>query len=264
VNRDFDVLTRDGLSMTINVVAQFRLIEKKVGLLHQRIGPNYIDTLLMPAIGADIREVISRNSTDDAYTARRSEIQNEVRRRVADELDSVANELSLADGASGQPLGPWLSVEAVLIRSMQFPPKVRAAVDHKMEEYQLREEYRYRLARERLESERKQVEAQGIARFQQIIGAGISESYLQWKGIEATLALAKSANAKVIVIGAGKDGLPLILGDTAAHPEPAPALVGSRAEVPHTNLAPVPGAKASPEKAAAGLASASEPSPGSR
>jgi regulator of protease activity HflC (stomatin/prohibitin superfamily) len=264
VSRDFDVLTRDGLSMSVNVAVQFRLIEKKVGLLHQKIGANFVDTLLMPAVGADIREVISRNSTDDVYTARRAEIQDEVRRRVADELASVADELSLADGASDQPLGPWLSIEAVLIRSMQFPPEVQAAVNRKMEQYQLREEYRYRLEREQLESERKQVEAQGIARFQQIVGAGISENYLKWKGIDATLALAQSANAKVIVIGAGKDGMPLILGDSAAHPEPAAGLARPRAEVPQTNLAPAPAAKASPAKTAGGLASAPGPASGSR
>ena len=134
---------------------------------------------------------------------------------------------------------PWLLIDAVLIRGMQFPPEVQASVNRKMQQYQLREEYRYRLERERLESERKQVEAEGIARFQQIIGAGISENYLKWKGIDATLALAQSPNAKVVVIGAGKDGMPLILGDTVAQAA-AGALNTTTppAEVPQTSVPP--------------------------
>jgi regulator of protease activity HflC (stomatin/prohibitin superfamily) len=230
--QDFDVLTRDGLSMTVNVVVQFRLNQRMVGRLHKAIGPKYVDSLLMPAIGGDIREIISRNSTDEVYTTRRSEIQDETRGHVAAGLMPAVK-------ISGEAVEPWLFVDAVLIRSMQFPPDVQSAVNRKMEQYQLREEYRYRLEREKLESERKQVEAQGIAKFQQTVGAGISENYLKWKGIDATLALAQSANAKVVVIGAGKDGMPLILGDTSGRAsEGANSDPGFPAEVPRTNIPP--------------------------
>jgi regulator of protease activity HflC (stomatin/prohibitin superfamily) len=229
---DFDVLTRDGLSMTVNVVVQFRLNQRMVGRLHKTIGPNYVDSLLMPAIGGDVREIISRNSTDEVYTTRRSDIQEEARSQVAAGLVPPVD-------APGAPMEPWLFVDAVVIRSMQFPPDVQSAVNRKMEQYQLREEYRYRLEREKLESERKQVEAQGIANFQQIVGAGISENYLKWKGIDATLALAQSANAKVVVIGAGKDGMPLILGDTSGREiEGATSEASPRAEVSQTNIPP--------------------------
>ncbi|HTW50390.1 MAG TPA: prohibitin family protein [Stellaceae bacterium] len=256
VSRDFDVLTQDGLSMKVNVAVEFRLNENRAGLLHKNIGPNYVENLLLPTMGAEIREVVSRNSTDETYTARRSQIQDEIRRRLAEKL-------TLAEGATGSSATPWLFLDAVLIRSMQFPPALQASVNQKMQQYELQEEYRYRLERERLESERKEVEAQGIARFQQIVGAGISENYLKWKGIDATLALAQSANAKVIVIGAGRDGMPLILGDSSAHPQPAKA-AGPKAEVPQTNFAPVPKVKASPEKTAGGLTSAPDTFSGSR
>ena len=165
----------------------------------------------------------------------------------------------------GEPVEPWLFVDAVLIRSMQFPPDVQSAVNRKMEQYQLREEYRYRLEREKLESERKQVEAQGIANFQQIVGAGISENYLKWKGIDATLALAQSANAKVVVIGAGKDGMPLILGDTSGRAtESVMSEVGPRAEVPQTNLPPDSAGKSSAVGAPSDYTSSVSPSTRSR
>jgi regulator of protease activity HflC (stomatin/prohibitin superfamily) len=230
--RDFDVLTQDGLLMTVNVAVQFRLNENKVALLHKNIGPDYVENLLMPTMGAEIREVVSRNSTDDTYTTRRSQIQDEIKRRAAEKLMLTGEPPSVS-------ARPWLFIDAVLIRSMQFPPEVQASVNRKMQQYQLREEYRYRLERERLESERKEVEAQGIARFQQIIGAGISENYLKWKGIDATLALAQSPNAKVVVIGAGRDGMPLILGDAVTQAT-AGALSATTppAEVPQTSLSP--------------------------
>jgi len=257
-SQDFDVLTRDGLSMTVNVVVQFRLNQRMVGRLHKALGPNYVDSLLMPAIGGDIREIISRNSTDAVYTTRRSEIQDETRRHVSGDLMPAVN-------IPGEPVEPWLFVDAVLIRSMQFPPDVQSAVNRKMEQYQLREEYRYRLEREKLESERKQVEAQGIANFQQIVGAGISENYLKWKGIDATLALAQSANAKVVVIGAGKDGMPLILGDTSGRAtESVMSEVGPRAEVPQTNLPPDSAGKSSAVGAPSDYTSSVSPSTRSR
>ncbi|HEX4829156.1 MAG TPA: hypothetical protein VFV12_13075, partial [Xanthobacteraceae bacterium] len=90
----------------------------------------------------------------------------------------------------------------------------------KTEQYYIAEEYKFRVEREKRESERKKIEAEGIRDFQQIVTQGISESYLRWRGIEATLQLSQSTNAKVVVIGSGKDGLPIILGnvDTPAPP----------------------------------------------
>ncbi len=71
----------------------------------------------------------------------------------------------------------------------------------------------FTLNRERQEAERKRIEAAGVADFRRIVATGISSELLRWKGIEATEKLATSQNAKVVVIGAGKEGLPLILSD---------------------------------------------------
>ena len=93
-----------------------------------------------------------------------------------------------------------------------------------MEQYQLREEYSYRIQREELESKRKEIEARGIAQFQNIVGAGISDNYLRWKSIDATLALAQSPNSKVVVIGNGKENTPFFIGgEDGRSPTPAPA-----------------------------------------
>jgi regulator of protease activity HflC (stomatin/prohibitin superfamily) len=218
-DRDFDVLTRDGLMMSVNISVRYRLNDGAVGLLHKHVGPAYVDTLLVPTVGSLARIVFSQNSTDAVYTDRRSAVQTEIKTAMVSELGHYAGETD----SRGLPL---LFLDDVLIRSMRFPPALQSAVNRKMEEYQLRQEYAYRLQREKLESERKEIEAQGIAEFQRIVGAGINDTYLRWKGIDATLALAQSPNAKIIVIGTGKDGMPLILGGM----DSSPALLSSSTE----------------------------------
>ena len=112
----------------------------------------------------------------------------------------------------------------MLILGIELPAVVVAAINRKIEQYYIAEEYKFRVERERRESERKQIEAVGIRNFQQTVAQGISDSYLRWRGIEATLQLAQSNNSKVVIVGGGKDGLPIILGNVdgpaAAPPQP--------------------------------------------
>jgi hypothetical protein len=109
-----------------------------------------------------------------------------------------------------------------LVLGLELPATVVAAINRKVEQYYLVQEYAFRVDRERKESERKQIEAYGIRDFQQTVTQGISDSYVRWRGIEATLQLAQSPNTKIVIIGSGKDGLPVILGnvDTPIAPQP--------------------------------------------
>ena len=105
-----------------------------------------------------------------------------------------------------------------LVYGIELPVLVVNAINRKIEQYYISEEYKFRVERERRESERKKIEAEGIREFQQIVSQGISDSYLRWRGIEATLQLSQSTNSKVVIIGSAKDGLPLILGNMDASP----------------------------------------------
>ena len=96
---------------------------------------------------------------------------------------------------------------------LELPQSVVAAINRKVEQYYLVQEYAFRVDREKKESERKRIEAEGLSAFQQIVSQGISDSYVRWRGIEATLQLAQSPNSKIVIIGSGKDGLPIILGN---------------------------------------------------
>jgi hypothetical protein len=106
----------------------------------------------------------------------------------------------------------------ILVAGIELPAAIVAAINRKTEQYYIAEEYKFRVEREKRESERKKIEAEGIRDFQQTVSQGISESYLRWRGIEATLQLSQSTNSKVVIIGSGKDGLPIILGNVDTPP----------------------------------------------
>jgi prohibitin 2 len=146
-----------------------------------------------------------------------------------------------------------------LVLSIELPPDIVSAINRQTEQYYMIQEYKFRVQREAEESKRKQIEADGIAAFQKTVSQGISPSYLRWRGIEATLELAKSPNSKIVVIGSGKDGLPIILNSAdnpAAASQPG-ANSGDESKTPETQETPagsqgqpgVPGASSTPPAA---------------
>ena len=105
-----------------------------------------------------------------------------------------------------------------LVQGIELPQVVVGAINRKTEQYYISEEYKFRVEREKRDFERKKIEAQGVRDFQQTVSQGISDSYLRWRGIEATLQLAQSNNSKVVIIGSAKNGLPIILGNSDTPP----------------------------------------------
>jgi regulator of protease activity HflC (stomatin/prohibitin superfamily) len=236
--RQFDAITADGLNVKLKVTYRFRLHPSKVGLVHKTIGPDYIEKLISPAIGMVVRAEVAKFTVHQVYGPSRKSIQDRIFANVVDPSNrNMIEATSDADAPEGAiMLGrrlsnlmrknrsseyrPMIELVDVLINEVVLPARVATAIEKKQEQEQLKEEYVFRLERERMESTRKEIEADGIARFQQKVQAGISQNYLKWRGIEATLSLATSENAKTVIIG-GKDGLPLILNtDEAAAARP--------------------------------------------
>jgi len=204
VEREFEVLSSDGLQMKVDVAWRYRVIPVALGKLHQYAGPDYAETLLAPSIGARARDVIAVYRPEDIYTEHRLEIQNQISESVRYDLKHRFN----AEGMEGKE---WVLIEDVLIKRIVLPPGVQESIVRKNVAHHEVQEYALHVEKEKEESERKRVEALGIRNFQEIVNGGMSESYLRWRGIEATLELARSNNAKIVVIGSGKTGgLPLI------------------------------------------------------
>lgn len=215
IDHSYSVLTSDGLNVQAQISIRWKPIEEDLGKLHRDIGPDYVDTLIVPTIGAYAREEIARYPPEALYSQDRLAMQEAIRVKTRQALK--------ARFYPERERESYFIVESVLIRDVVLPETVRAAIQEKVLQKQMAEAYDYRLVRERKEAERKAIEAEGIRRFQEAINGSISERYLKWKGIDATLELAKSNNSKVVVIGAPKDGLPIILGGMEGGPETAPA-----------------------------------------
>ena len=199
INEEFekmDVLSKNGLNIEIELTYRFAANPSTVGLLHQEIGPDYVSRIIKPEIRSATREVIGQYLPEELYSTKREAIQVE-----------IFSKTSKAIGAK------YINLDAVLIRSVQLPEKLKNAIEQKLEEEQLSFQYEFKLDRERKEAERRIIEARAKAEANQILNASLTDKILKDKGIEATLELAKSTNSKVVIIGeAGKGGLPLILG----------------------------------------------------
>jgi regulator of protease activity HflC (stomatin/prohibitin superfamily) len=202
-----DVLSVDGLTLEIDVAFRFEVIRNSVPYLHQFVGPDYVRVVIAPDVAATARDVFSSNTPQEIFSERRKQIQSEI-------LAAVVEHLHTAFSPNPNQPHDYVRVEDVLVRSIKLPHAVEAAIDSKNEQQQLNQEYDFRILREAKESQRKRIEALGIKDFQDIVSRGITNGYLRWRGIEATLELAKSPNAKIVSIGGGKDGLPIILGDS--------------------------------------------------
>src|SRR6516164_6271666 len=223
VTESYNAISRDGISLTASINIRFRLKRDAVPQLHQSIGPNYIEALIAPEIGNRMREVMAEYTAEDIYSTKRVEIQEKIRQRA----EAMLGEKMMSGGESEEenapyriPLYAMLNLIDTLILDIELPDAVVTAINRKIEQYYISEEYKFRVAREIRESERKKIEAEGISEFQRIVSQGISDSYLTWRGIEATLQLSQSPNSKIVVVGSGKDGLPIILGNANRSPSP--------------------------------------------
>ncbi len=191
-----DVLDKNGLSISTDITVRFNPTYDKIGNLHQQFGVNYINVLVIPEVRSTVRQVAGRFSAEEIYSTKRSEVELTIK----DETKKVLGE-------------NYIEMRALLIRSINLPEQIKGAIESKLKQEQEALAYQYRLQREESEAERRRIEAEGIAAFNRIINASLTDEILKQRGIEATIQLAESPNAKVIVIGSTKEGLPLILGN---------------------------------------------------
>ena len=217
ITETYNAISSDGVSLTSTMNIRFRLQRAAAPVIHQALGPNYLQLLVRPGIGSLTREVMAQYTAEQVYSTARQEIQDKIRSLSQDRLSEKMMERE-GDEPYRVSLSDTVILYDTLVYGIELPVLVVNAINRKIEQYYISEEYKFRVERERRESERKKIEAEGIREFQQIVSQGISDSYLRWRGIEATLQLSQSTNSKVVIIGSAKDGLPLILGNMAASP----------------------------------------------
>jgi regulator of protease activity HflC (stomatin/prohibitin superfamily) len=188
-----NVPSKEGLIMGLEASILYHLDPAQAATVYQQMGPTYADILLIPTFRSAIRAITAGNTAASLYSDGREGIAHQI-------LEDVRRQVA--------PRG--VIVENVLLRDLQLPETLKHAIEAKQQAQQEAQRMEYVLQREKQEAERKRVEAAGIKDFQDIVSQGISDKLLQWKGIEATLELVKSQNAKVIIVGNSKNGLPLL------------------------------------------------------
>ena len=193
-----DVLDKNGLSISVDVTVRFNPMPNKIGYVHERFGQAYINVLVIPEVRSTVRQVMGRFAAEEIYSTKRSEVETAIVTETTEILSTEGNNIVM---------------RALLIRSINLPDQIRNAIESKLQQEQEALAYEFRLDKEKSEAERKRIAAEGEATANKIINSSLTASLLRMRGIEATTALASSPNAKVIVIGSGKDGLPLILGN---------------------------------------------------
>lgn len=191
-----EVLSKNGLTISVELSYRFMPIPDKIGYLHNEIGKDYLNRIIMPEIRSATREVIGKYLPEELYSTKREAIQDEIFKSTS---DAVAKK--------------YLMIDAVLIREVSLPDKLKGAIEQKLEAEQMAFQYEFKLDQEKKEAERKIIEAEGKAESNRILNASLTDKILTDKGIEATLELAQSPNSKVVVVGGEGGGLPLILNN---------------------------------------------------
>jgi len=194
IKEQAEVPSSEGLIMHLEASLLYRLDTQHANTVFQTLGVSYEQVLLVPNFRSVMRAVTAAHTASALYSEAR---------------DTVAREMLAQMKLAAEPRG--IIVENVLLRDITLPQTLREAIEAKQQADQEAQRMNFVLQRERQEAERKRIEAQGVADFQKIVSAGISRELLEWKGIEATVELSKSQNAKVVVIGNPKNGLPLIM-----------------------------------------------------
>jgi len=195
IKESANVPSSEGLMMALDTSLIYHLNPDRAAEVFQKIGSDYQDKVVENQLRSAIREATASHTANALYTGEREMVAKQIQDRISEDL-----------GKRG------ITVENVLLRDIQLPATLKASIEAKQQAEQEALAMSFRLQKETQEAQRKRIEAAGVRDFQQIVAQGITPSLLEWKGIEATENLAKSANSKVVVIGNNKNGLPLILG----------------------------------------------------
>jgi regulator of protease activity HflC (stomatin/prohibitin superfamily) len=195
LKEQMSVLSREGLTIGLEISALYRLNPDSAASVYRKIsGGDYETIVLIPQFRSFSRSVTANFQASALYSTEREQLGMQIQK-----------ELSSAVGSRG------IIVETTPLRNVSLPSQLTEAIEQKQRADQESQRMEFILTKEKQEADRKRIEAQGIADFQKIVASGISDQLLRWKGIEATMKIAESANAKVVIIGSGKDGLPIIL-----------------------------------------------------
>ena len=195
IEETMDVLSVDGLSISIDVSLRFKPIPDQIGYLYEQFKTSYAAKLIRPELRSAVRQIVGQYTPEELYATKRQEIET----KIEDATRTILKRNNI-------------ELKALLFRSIKLPAAIKTAIEEKLAADQEAQKFDYLLIKETKEAERRRIDAEGKAAANRILSASLTDKILTEKGILAPEALAKSPNSKVIVIGSGDGGLPIILG----------------------------------------------------
>lgn len=222
LKQNVEVLSQNGLTINVQVSVRYYLLKEEVSLLHQKVGEQYREKVIIPSTISSVREVIGKYLPEELYTTSRYIIQDEILVGTIEETGRLP-----------------IIYSNMIIEVIRLPEMINRAIESKLKHQQEYLEYKYKILKTEEEKKRKIIEASGIKIYQQIITESLSEQLLKWQGIQATKDIATSENAKIIIIG-GKDGLPIILNteDNSSKDRQSGTPVPSKENIPTSETNP--------------------------
>ena len=191
-----EVLSKNGLTIKTELSYRYKPVDNKIGYVHDELGSGYHENIIIPEIRSVTREVIGEYLPEELYSTKREVIEDEIYERTRASL-----------------ITKNLLLDAVLIRDVTLPKTLQDAIENKLKQEQMSLEYEFKIEQASKEAQRQIIEAEGKAKSNRILSVSLTDNVLKDNGIEATVKLSQSNNTKIVVVGAGEDGLPLILGN---------------------------------------------------
>jgi regulator of protease activity HflC (stomatin/prohibitin superfamily) len=220
VTRTYDAITLDGLGIKMTVDVRYHVKPAEAGFLHKYVGENYVDIVINSRIGAFVRAELARYSAEEIYSRNRRYIEHAILEQAR------TNRLNVASFRHAR-VHP-IAYDDVLIHAIELPERVRSAIESKVVQFEAQREWEYRVEREKLESQRRIIEANATKTVLDTLGDKLTDRYLQLRSIDAMLQLATSPNAKVVVMSPGTPALPLVMGGAGGGQSAATDAAGER------------------------------------
>ncbi|HCE86831.1 MAG: Band 7 protein [Parcubacteria group bacterium GW2011_GWC2_44_17] len=186
-----NVLTKEGLTVNLDITALYHIIDTEASEIYKKIGKEYESKILRPTIRSSIRGVVAQFDANALY----SEKREEAGQKILENIKAQLNQRGFA-------------VEDVLIRNVVLPQKLADAIEEKLRAEQEAQRFDFILAKEQKEAERKRIEAQGQRDAQKIINESLTERYLQYQYIQGL----KERAGTIYVPVSPENGLPMFKG----------------------------------------------------
>ena len=212
---DLNLLTQDGVLITVIVSTRYQVMKELLPQLHVLVGPQYLEKIIIPSITSAVRQTLGKHRPSDLYSTARQELQDQILVEAIVEIARIP-----------------IILHNIIVKRLELPETVNQAINKKLVAEQEYLRYQYVLKSSVQEAKRKTIEGFGIRKYQELVNERMTNDFLRFEGIKATRKLAASNNAKLVLVGGGKDGLPIILnsadavqldGKTIAPQEPRPA-----------------------------------------